>query len=120
VLVVLVDGEVAGSATLEFDARIEPGRPPPAAGEAHLRMLGVAPRFRRRGAGEALMRACIDAARRRGRVRLTLHTTPAMLVAQRMYERFGFRRGTPVVEDGMDLIPFDLDLSCQAAESSSG
>jgi ribosomal protein S18 acetylase RimI-like enzyme len=111
VLVVLLDGEVVGSATLELGAAIEPDGEPPPAGVAHLRMLGVDPRHRRRGAGEALLRGCLDHARRRGRRRLTLHTVPPMIDAQRLYDRLGFHRGEPVHMHGMDFIPYDIELT---------
>ena len=120
VLVVVVDGEVAGSATLELDAAVEAEGTPPAPDEAHLRMLGIDPRLRRRGAGEALLRACIDLARQRGRRRMTLHTTPLMRDAQRLYERFGFTRRPEMAAHGLTFIPFDLELAPTAADAETG
>jgi len=71
----------------EFDA-------PDAAG---IRMLAVAGDARGRGVGEALSRACIDAARAAGRRQILLHSTDWMPAAHRLYERLGFRR-----DPGMD------------------
>jgi ribosomal protein S18 acetylase RimI-like enzyme len=61
-------------------------------GAAGMRLLAVDPKHRGVGAGSALARACIDAARAQGRSEMILHTTAAMKVAWRMYERLGFRR----------------------------
>ncbi|MFF5894761.1 GNAT family N-acetyltransferase [Streptomyces argenteolus] len=61
--------------------------------EAEFRMLAVAPRARGRGAGEALVRACVDRARSAGGLTgLVLSTQPAMLGAHRIYRRLGFAR----------------------------
>jgi ribosomal protein S18 acetylase RimI-like enzyme len=59
---------------------------------ASVRMLAVDPGFQGRGAGAALMAACIDRARADGRNRLVLHTTAENTFARAMYERMGFRR----------------------------
>jgi ribosomal protein S18 acetylase RimI-like enzyme len=93
VVLVAVDGaRILGSVTLEVertigddDAELEPGT-------AHVRMLGVDPEARGRGIGGALMAACVDLARARGKHTLTLRTTDRMLVAQRMYRAMGFAR----------------------------
>jgi GNAT superfamily N-acetyltransferase len=62
------------------------------ADDAGLRMLAVAPAYRGRGVGTALVQACVDRARAEGRRRLWLHTTEEMAGAQRIYARLGFRR----------------------------
>jgi GNAT superfamily N-acetyltransferase len=91
VLVAVDGGSVVGGITYvpgpdsplaEFDA-------PDAAG---IRMLAVADGARGRGVGEALSRACIDAARAAGRGQLLLHSTDWMPDAHRLYQRLGFRR----------------------------
>ncbi|MET9802320.1 GNAT family N-acetyltransferase [Streptomyces sp. NPDC006368] len=62
-------------------------------GEAEIRMLAVAREARRRGAGEALVRACADRARAtEGCRRLVLSSQQAMHAAHRVYERLGFVR----------------------------
>jgi ribosomal protein S18 acetylase RimI-like enzyme len=61
-------------------------------GEAEIRMLAVARGARRRGIGEALVRACVDRARAGDRRRVVLSTQVTMLAAHRMYERLGFGR----------------------------
>lgn len=92
-LIVAVDestGEVLGSVTFCL-----PGSPwAQIAGpdEAEFRMLSVEPAARGRGAGEALVEACVRRARAAGCRRLVLLTTAGMTTAHRLYERLGFRR----------------------------
>lgn len=82
-------------------------------GEAEFRMLAVDPAYAGRGAGRALVRACIEDAVLRGRARLVLSSGTWMTRAHRMYERLGFVRAperdwTPV--PGVDLTVWVLDL----------
>ncbi|MET7854805.1 GNAT family N-acetyltransferase [Streptomyces avermitilis] len=61
--------------------------------EAEIRMLAVAREARGRGAGECLVRACVDRARAtEDCVRLVLSTQRTMHTAHRIYERLGFTR----------------------------
>jgi predicted N-acetyltransferase YhbS len=69
-----------GTAQSEFDD-------PDAAGIRH---LAVDPSYQGRGAGTALVDACLDRARALGRRRVVLHSTPMMEVARAMYARRGF------------------------------
>ena len=111
VLVAVEDGRLIGCVTLELDGRVDPDEPPLRPGEAHVRMLGVHPGHRRRGVARALMAACEEEARRRGRTFLTLHTTQRMRAAQRMYEALGFERGQDrVFEDGFRLLSYSKPL----------
>ena len=89
ILVAEVDGRIVGCVTFVdgLTALSEVDDPD----AASVRMLGVAAEARNRGVGEALMRECIDRARRSGRRRVRLHTLPSMTSAQRLYERLGFR-----------------------------
>jgi ribosomal protein S18 acetylase RimI-like enzyme len=57
-----------------------------------IRMPAVDPAMQRRGVGRALVRACIERARKDGKKRIVLHTTPWMRPAQRLYESVGFGR----------------------------
>jgi ribosomal protein S18 acetylase RimI-like enzyme len=82
-------------------------------GEASIRMLAVDPGAQGRGAGTALVRACIERARADGRTRLVLHSRPMMTAAQRIYRRLGFRRDEPRDWEplpGIVLLGFALDL----------
>jgi ribosomal protein S18 acetylase RimI-like enzyme len=111
VLVARSDGAIVASATVELDERIEPERDPVAADEAHIRMLGVGPRHRRRGIGRALVEACIDVARTHGRRRVTLETTEEMVAAQALYASMGFRSlGSREVMPSLCFRDFELVL----------
>jgi ribosomal protein S18 acetylase RimI-like enzyme len=61
-------------------------------GEAGIRMLAVDPGAQGRGVGTALVAACLERARAGGRRAVFLHSLPVMEGAQRIYDRFGFRR----------------------------
>ena len=105
------DGTVLGSATAVFDGGRYGEIATPA--EAEFRMLAVDPAAQGRGVGTALVRACADEARRRGRERLVLSSGRWMARAHRVYDRLGFVRDpardwTPV--PGVDLEAFVLDL----------
>ena len=82
-------------------------------GEAVVRMLVTTPDARGRGAGTALVAACLEAARRDGCTRVRLSTQPGMAAAHRVYERLGFSR-TPEhdwePEPGLTLLTYALDL----------
>lgn len=112
VLVALAGETVVGSATLELEGRLEPDRAPPLdAEEAHLRMVGVHPDFRRRGIARRLVLQCVEVARRHGKRRLTLETIPEMSAARALYESLGFAMGaTREVEAGFFLVTYELAL----------
>jgi ribosomal protein S18 acetylase RimI-like enzyme len=113
VLGALEDGRVLGTVTLELDRRIPGGhpRPPLEPDQAHVRMLGVDKSARRRGAGRALMEACMEEARRAGKSRLTLETTETMTAARRLYESMGFVRGPDeLYDDGFRLRTYSYRL----------
>jgi ribosomal protein S18 acetylase RimI-like enzyme len=61
-------------------------------GEASIRMLAVDPALQGRGAGWALVDACVNRARDLGRLAVFLHSTPSMTAAHRLYFRAGFMR----------------------------
>lgn len=80
---------------------------------AGIRMLAVDSKARRRGAGRALVVACIERARAGGRARIVLHTTPWMPAARALYESLGFARSpkrdwTPT--PGVHLLGFELSF----------
>ncbi|MFI2375932.1 GNAT family N-acetyltransferase [Streptomyces sp. NPDC018964] len=115
VLVAVADGTVLGGVTFV------PGPGPMAdiagPGEAEIRMLAVARAGRGRGAGEALVRACVDRARAvEGCVRVVLSTQRTMRAAHRIYERLGFTRSperdwNPLPElDDITLLTYELTL----------
>lgn len=110
VLVATVDGRVVGGVAYMAEpgplAHVEPG-------EATFRYLAVDPAEQGRGAGAALIQACVERARACGKGRVTLHTTEAMTAARRLYERAGFGREPGRdrrLDSGLLLIAYSLDL----------
>ncbi|MET3986017.1 GNAT family N-acetyltransferase [Streptomyces sp. PvR034] len=96
VLVAVHDGRLLGGVT--FAAPGSPLAEIAGPHEAEFRMLAVASEARGRGAGEALVRACMARARElEGVTHLVLSTKAAMLGAHRIYERLGFAR-TPELD----------------------
>jgi GNAT superfamily N-acetyltransferase len=116
VLVAVEDGRVLGSLTLEIEGRVRDEDDaefrPLAAGEAHIRMLGVDPGVRGRGIARALMEASERLARDAGKSLLTLNTTRRMEAARAMYDRLGYER-TPdtVFPDGFVLLGYAKRLA---------
>ncbi|MFR9789134.1 GNAT family N-acetyltransferase [Streptomyces sp. MB22_4] len=85
--------------------------------EAEIRMLAVDRAARGRGAGEALVRACVERARAREGCRaIVLSTQRTMRGAHRIYERLGFTRTPerdwqPLPElDDITLLTYGLTL----------
>ncbi|MES9542036.1 GNAT family N-acetyltransferase [Actinomadura sp. NPDC000600] len=79
--------------------------------EAEIRMLAVLEKARGKGAGRAMVRACVERARTAGLAGLRLSTQRNMESAQRMYEKMGFvrtpdRDWTPV--PGLELLTYAL------------
>jgi ribosomal protein S18 acetylase RimI-like enzyme len=112
-LLVAVDpahGGLLGTATLVLGGPYAQLAGP---GDAELRMLAVDPAARRRGVGEALVRATVAEARAAGCRRYLLSTLPTMVAAHRLYERLGFRRAPALDHDpaaGVHLLAYALDL----------
>lgn len=114
VLAAVEDGRVLGTATMEFDDRTvgddDPTLPPDM---ASLRMLGVDPAYRRRGAARALVEACIEASRSRGKTLFVLRTTERMTAAHRLYESMGMERDPGrdmVFDNGFRLIAYRMPI----------
>ncbi|MFF4399271.1 GNAT family N-acetyltransferase [Streptomyces sp. NPDC001480] len=115
VLVAVADGNVLGGVT--FVPSGGPMADIAGPGEAEIRMLAVARAARGRGAGEALVRACVDRARAaEGCVRVVLSTQRTMRAAHRIYERLGFVRSpgrdwNPIPDlDDITLLTYELTL----------
>ncbi|KKD05743.1 GNAT family N-acetyltransferase [Streptomyces sp. WM6386] len=78
-------------------------------GEAEIRMLAVSRAARGRGAGEALVRACIDRARAADDCTgMVLSTQQIMHAAHRIYERLGFTRAPARDWDPIQGVEFTL------------
>ena len=111
ILVATDDDRIIGSATLELDGRTSPEDGPLEPHQAHIRMLGIHPDARGRGAAKALMAACEARARVAGRTVLTLNTSERMAAAKAMYERLGYgRRDDEVMPDGFVLLSYGKQL----------
>ncbi|MER6069884.1 GNAT family N-acetyltransferase [Streptomyces sp. NPDC001817] len=115
VLVAVRDGTLLGGVT--FVPSLGPMADVARPGEAEIRMLAVAHAGRGQGAGEALVRACIDRARATGGcTALVLSTQRTMHAAHRIYERLGFVRAperdwNPLPElDDITLLTYELTL----------
>ncbi|MCZ4609512.1 GNAT family N-acetyltransferase [Streptomyces sp. Lzd4kr] len=107
VLVAVADGRLLGGVT--FVPSGGPMADIARSGEAEIRMLAVDRAGRGRGAGEALVRACVDRARAtEACVRIVLSTQRTMHGAHRIYERLGFVR-TP--ERDWNPIPQLVDIT---------
>ena len=88
------DGGVVGSCALLLVERL-PSPVNPSALEGYLGHVYIAPAWRRRGAGSALVGAAMAEARRRGLPRIRLHSSDAGLA---LYTRLGFRVRTNEME----------------------
>jgi ribosomal protein S18 acetylase RimI-like enzyme len=85
------DGRLLGGVTYVAD-ELSPFSEHAVDGAASIRMLAVDVSVRRSGAGEALVRECIERARRDGRKEVVLHSTPWMTAAHTLYHKLGFVR----------------------------
>jgi GNAT superfamily N-acetyltransferase len=111
-IVAELDGRLAGTVSLYLDASpaMQEGWP---AGWAGIRILAVRRAYRDRGIGRKLMEECIRRCRERGIATVGLHTTEAMDVARRMYERMGFIRAPEFdfhPAPGVVVMAYRLDL----------
>jgi ribosomal protein S18 acetylase RimI-like enzyme len=82
--------------------------------EAAIRMLAVDPAAQGRGVGRALVDACLDRARARGRSGVFLHSTPWMQAAHHLYASAGFVRVPPrdwLPHPEVPLLAFRRDLN---------
>ena len=88
VLVAVEGDEVLGAVTYVDDTS-SPWSEWTQPGEVQFRLLAVDPAARGRGAGESLVRACLELA---GKRPVVIHTTRWMEPAIRLYTRLGFQR----------------------------
>jgi GNAT superfamily N-acetyltransferase len=86
------EGRIVGTVLLYPAGAVFPNRADggAAARWPEVRLLAVDPAARGQGVGDALMRACMHRAWAEGSRALTLHTTPMMAAAMRLYTRMGF------------------------------
>jgi ribosomal protein S18 acetylase RimI-like enzyme len=106
-------GRILGCVTIEEDGVIGDDDEALEPGASHIRMLGVDPAARGRGVGRALMQACIERARARGKRFVTLRTTRLMTAAQALYASMGFEPDPEhdmVIDEDFRLIAYRLAL----------
>ncbi|HEX7047380.1 MAG TPA: GNAT family N-acetyltransferase [Gammaproteobacteria bacterium] len=77
-----------------------------------IRLLAIDPKFRGTGAGRALTEACMQLAREKGHAQVILHTTQAMQIAWKMYEKLGFERAPDLdfMQEALPVFGFRLEL----------
>jgi len=81
------------------------GTAPKVKNASGIRLLAVDPVARGMGVGKALTEACIELARNKAHAEVVLHTTQAMQIAWRMYEKMGFKRS-----EDLDFLQQDLPV----------
>ncbi len=76
------------------------------------RLLAVAPSSRGQGVGKLLTAECIRKAREDGNAQVVIHTTKAMEIAWKMYEKFGFTRSEDLdfMQEKLPVFGFRLHL----------
>lgn len=79
---------------------------------AAFRLLAVNPERREKGIGKSLIELCINKARKEGFKYLIIHSTKAMMIAWKMYERMGFVRFSEIdfVKNGVEVFGFRFKL----------
>lgn len=78
-----------------------------------IRLLGVDSKFRGSGAGKALTHACVQLAKEKAHSQVILHTTQAMQIAWRLYEKLGFERSKDLdfMQEELPVFGFRLELA---------
>jgi ribosomal protein S18 acetylase RimI-like enzyme len=77
-----------------------------------IRLLGVSEKARGKGVGKALALQCLQLAKEIGNEQVILHTTDAMQIAWRMYQKLGFERAEALdfSQQGLAVYGFRLKL----------
>lgn len=77
-----------------------------------IRLLGVSPKARGAGVGKALTEACLQLAREKNHAQVILHTTQAMQVAWKLYQKMGFERSPDLdfMQESLPVFGFRLAL----------
>jgi GNAT superfamily N-acetyltransferase len=79
---------------------------------AGFRLLAVDPKARGRGIGKLLSKACVELARNEQYPEIIIHSTKAMRVAWKMYEKLGFKRSADLdfLQEDLQVFGFRLSL----------
>lgn len=108
-----VTGAILGAVSLVLDGGPYAELASDLDGEVSFRMLAVDPAGRGRGAGRALVQACLDAAVGALRSAMVISTEPSMHAAHALYASLGFIRAPDrdwVPEPGVDLLVYTRRL----------
>lgn len=108
------DNEVAGAVVYFGDMQFygSGGTATKEKNAAGFRLLAVDPTFRGQGIGKLLTQGCIDLAKSEQHNQIIIHSTKAMQVAWKMYEKMGFERSEDLDFDqvGFPVYGFRLRL----------
>jgi len=79
---------------------------------AGFKLLAVDPSSRGEGIGKLLTNACIDLAKKENQNQLIIHSTKAMQIAWKMYEKLGFKRYKDLdfTQENLSVYGFRLKL----------
>jgi len=79
---------------------------------AGFRLLAVHPTARGKGIGKLLVNYCLKTAKLENNKQLIIHSTHAMKIAWKMYEKLGFKRATELdfIQDDFPVFGFKLKL----------
>ena len=114
-LVAVSDDEELLGSVVYFSDMAQYGSGGTAVHEKHVagfRLLTVDSRSRGMGVGQALSNKCIQLARKKKHKRVVIHTTNAMKIAWKMYEKLGFRRSPDLdfKQEELQVFGFRLEL----------
>jgi len=84
-----------------------------------IRLLGIHSRSRGMGAGKALTNACINIAKEKKHRQVILHTTHAMKLAWKMYEKLGFKRSVDLDFKQNEFPVFGFRLKLETVSSQT-
>ncbi|WP_299443092.1 GNAT family N-acetyltransferase [uncultured Aquimarina sp.] len=87
-------GEIGGGVVYFSDMQYygSGGTAPQEKNAAGFRLLAVAPAARGKGIGRLLTKTCIEFAKNEKQNQVIIHSTKAMQIAWKMYEKLGFKR----------------------------
>lgn len=108
------DGDIAGAVVYFSDMQYygSGGTATSEKNASGFRLLAVSPAARGKGIGKLLTSECINRATERQHAQVVIHTTKAMQVAWKMYEKFGFKRSTDLdfMQEELPVFGFRLKL----------
>lgn len=106
------EGKIAGGVVYFSDMRYygSGGTAPSKKDASGFRLLAVSPLFRGHGIGKLLSIACINKAKSLQHFKVIIHSTKAMQIAWKMYEKLGFKRSKELDFKQEDLPVYGFEL----------